>query len=199
MRRLTDNQTGEYERFETPSSPGDLPSRQGGNIVRRSRRPVFEAPCHEDRPTRKRVRPYQEMAVFETLYRFSQSRKRVLLLMATGAGKTFTVFQLVWKLFAGHVLSRNRILFLTDRNSLEDQAYRAFSAFDAGDIGDLGIPARGDFEKSRKGSRIAGRCLGLDFLNEAGFRIRSKVIPGDRPWWPPRAGCRRAGPVPGRS
>ena len=53
---------------------------------------MFEAPWHEDRVTRKRVRPYQEMAVFETLYRFSQNRKRVLLLMATGTGKTFTVF-----------------------------------------------------------------------------------------------------------
>ena len=105
----------------------------------------FEAPWHEDRVTRKRVRPYQEMAVFETLYRFSQNRKRVLLLMATGTGKTFTVFQLVWKLFAGNVLSHNRVLFLTDRNSLKDQAYRAFSAFDANErvVIDKDVVARG--------------------------------------------------------
>ncbi len=51
-------------------------------------------------------------------------------------------------------------------------------ARNAGGIGDLGIPACGDFEKSREGSEIAGQCLGLDFLNEVGFRIRSKVIPG---------------------
>ena len=71
------------------------------------------------------------MAIFETLYRFSQGERRVLLLMATGTGKTFTVFQLIWKLFAGNVLRNNRVLFLTDRNSLKDQAYRAFSAFDS--------------------------------------------------------------------
>ena len=123
---LTDNRTGKYESFAAPPTPGDILSRQGRNIVWRSWRPVFEALWHEDRVTRKRVRPYQEMAVFETLYRFSQNEKRVLLLMATGTGKTFTVFQLVWKLLAGKVLSHNRVLFLTDRNSLKDQAYRRF-------------------------------------------------------------------------
>src|SRR5262249_18009456 len=41
------------------------------------------------------------------------------------------VFQLAWKLLSGSVLKHNRILFLTDRNSLKDQAYRAFAAFDA--------------------------------------------------------------------
>ena len=51
-------------------------------------------------------------------------------------------------------------------------------ARNAGGVGDLGIPARGDFEKSREGPQIAGQCLGLDFLNEVGLGIRSKVIPG---------------------
>ena len=51
--------------------------------------------------------------------------------MATGTGKTFAVFQLVWKLMNGGALSRQHVLFLTDRNSLKDQAYRAFNAFDA--------------------------------------------------------------------
>jgi type I restriction enzyme R subunit len=69
------------------------------------------------------------MAVFETLLRFARGITRVLLLMATGTGKTFTVFQLIWKLIQGNVLRNNRILFLTDRNNLQDQAYRAFSAF----------------------------------------------------------------------
>ena len=156
---LTDNRTGKYERFETPPSPGDLLSRQGRNIVWRSWRPVFEAPWHEDRLTRKRVRPYQEMAVFETLYRFSQSRKRVLLLMATGTGKTFTVFQLVWKLFAGSVLSRNRVLFLTDRNSLKDQAYRAFSAFDAGERVVI------DKDAVARGGHLVGKIFFANYQN----------------------------------
>ena len=51
--------------------------------------------------------------------------------MATGTGKTFTVFQLIWKLINGGGLKNNRVLFLTDRNNLQDQAYRAFTAFPA--------------------------------------------------------------------
>ena len=143
---VTDNHTGTYETFDAPPTPGDLLSRMGRNIVWRTWQPIFDAPWHEDPVTRKRVRPYQEMAIFETLYRFSQDERRVLLLMATGTGKTFTVFQLVWKLLAGSVLPRNRILFLTDRNSLKDQAYRAFSAFDATErvVLDKDVVARGD-------------------------------------------------------
>ena len=143
---VTDNESGKYESFATPPSPGDILSRMGRNIVWRVWRPVFEAPWHEGQVTRKKVRPYQEMAIFETLYRFSQNEKRILLLMATGTGKTFTVFQLVWKLLAGSVLPSNRVLFLTDRNSLKDQAYRAFSAFDAHErvMLDKDVVARGD-------------------------------------------------------
>ena len=126
---VTDNESGKYESFETPPSSGDILSWLGRNIVWRDWRPVFEAPWHEDQVTRKQVRPYQEMAIFETLYRFSQNEKRVLLLMATGT-----------------VLPRNRVLFLTDRNSLKDQAYRAFSAFDAHErvMLDKDVVARGD-------------------------------------------------------
>lgn len=128
---LTDNKLGDSATYDEPPSPGDVLHLLNRNIVWRSWRPVFEAPWYQDQVTRRKVRPYQEMAIFESMYRFSQGEKRVLLLMATGTGKTFTVFQLVWKLLAGEVLKNNRILFLTDRNSLKDQAYRAFSAFDA--------------------------------------------------------------------
>ena len=126
---LTDVETGDYESFPAPPSPGDILHRLGRNIVWEDWQPVFRAPWHEDQITRKRVRAYQEMAIFETLYRFSQGEKRVLLLMATGTGKTFTVFQLAWKLLRADVLRNNRLLFLTDRNSLKDQAYRAFAGF----------------------------------------------------------------------
>src|SRR5262249_42178444 len=49
-------------------------------------------------------------------------------------------------LFAGDVLARKRVLFLTDRNSLKDQAYRAFSAFDSRErvILDKDVVARGE-------------------------------------------------------
>lgn len=69
-------------------------------------------PWHVDQVTKKRVRPYQEVAIFETLCQFGSGRDRVLLLMATGTGKTFTVFQLAWKLLHGGVPRNKRILFL---------------------------------------------------------------------------------------
>ena len=126
---LTDNETEDYETFSQPPSPGDLIARMGRDIDWDRWRATFEVPWHEDQVTRKKVRLYQEMAIFETLCRFGEGTKRVLLLMATGTGKTFTVFQLVWKLMRGNVLNNERVLFLTDRNSLKDQAYRAFAAF----------------------------------------------------------------------
>jgi type I restriction enzyme R subunit len=126
---LTDRKTGGYETFTTPPTPGDILQRLGWTIDWNKWRPGFEQPWHIDQITQKKVRPYQEMAIFETLLRFAQGITRVLLLMATGTGKTFTVFQLIWKLINGGVLKHNRILFLTDRNNLQDQAYRAFSAF----------------------------------------------------------------------
>lgn len=127
---LTDNQTGEYESLSAPPSPQDIVSRMGVTIDWDRWEGAFAANFHVDQVTRKRTRPYQEMAIAQTLWEFAQGRDRALLLMATGTGKTFTVFQLIWKLMNGGALSRQHVLFLTDRNSLKDQAYRAFNAFD---------------------------------------------------------------------
>jgi len=126
---LIDGQDGSYETFDTVPTPGDILHKLGRNIVWEEWRPVFNAPWYVDLITQKRVRPYQEMAIFEALYAFSQDQRRALVLMATGTGKTFTVFQLAWKLLQGGVLPNNRVLFLTDRNSLKSQAYRAFAGF----------------------------------------------------------------------
>lgn len=71
------------------------------------------------------------MVIAKTLWELARGADRALLLMATGTGKTFTVFQLIWKLINGRTLRCQNVMFLTDRNSLKDQAYRAFSAFDS--------------------------------------------------------------------
>ncbi|MFO0651438.1 MAG: DEAD/DEAH box helicase family protein [Polyangiales bacterium] len=115
--------------FGALPSPGDVLARWGRNAMPQDWKGVFTAPWRVDQITRKEPRPYQQMAVYEALYAFSQGEKRVLLLMATGTGKTFTVFQLVWKLMQGEVLRRGRVLFLTDRNHLKDQAFVAFAGF----------------------------------------------------------------------
>lgn len=126
---LTDNQDGAFETLSEAPTPGDVLSRLGRNAIPQEWNATFGAPWYIDQVTRKRVRPYQEMAIFEVLYAMSQERRRALLLMATGTGKTFTIFQLVWKLMQGRALPNSRVLFLTDRNSLKGQAYRAFAGF----------------------------------------------------------------------
>jgi type I restriction enzyme R subunit len=130
---LTEGQGGSFETLDHMPTPGDVLHLLGRNIVWEDWRPVFQTPWYIDQVTRKKVRPYQEMAIFEVLYAFSQGKKRALVLMATGTGKTFTIFQLAWKLLNGGVLPKGRVLFLTDRNSLKGQAYRAFAGFSKDD------------------------------------------------------------------
>ena len=76
----------------------------------------------------KRLRSYQESAVNAVVENIIKGNKKTLLTMATGTGKTFTSFQIVWKL----VKSRHfhRVLFLTDRKILRDDAHvRDFEPF----------------------------------------------------------------------
>lgn len=83
----------------------------------------------------KNVRYYQEIAINKTLAAIAEEKQRLLLTLATGTGKTFIAFQIVWKLFQTRWtlkrdgLVRPRILFLTDRNILANQAFGDFSAF----------------------------------------------------------------------
>lgn len=126
---LTDNDSGDFEALSAPPSPEDLITRMGVTVDWARWEAAFTAGYHMDQVSRKSVRPYQDVAINKTLWQFAQGDDRVLLLMATGTGKTFTIFQLVWKLLNGKALKREHVLFLTDRNSLKDQAYRAFSAF----------------------------------------------------------------------
>lgn len=126
---LIDLSDGSHETLAAPPSPATILIRLGYTIDADLWSPVFAHPWHIDQIAKKKVRAYQEAAIFQALLCFAQGINRVLLLMATGTGKTFTIFQLVWKLIHGGVLKNNRILFLTDRNNLQDQAFRAFSAF----------------------------------------------------------------------
>ena len=83
----------------------------------------------------KRVRYYQELAANKALEAIADGKQRILLTLATGTGKTFIAFQIVWKLFESRWnLNRDgkrrpRILFLADRNILANQAFNAFSPF----------------------------------------------------------------------
>ena len=84
------------------------------------------------------TRYYQEIAVNRALDAIAEERDRILLTLATGTGKTLIAFQIAWKLFhsrwnlAKDGGRRPRILYLTDRNFLANQALLDFSEFDDG-------------------------------------------------------------------
>ncbi len=90
---------------------------------------------YEDKGGSHPGRYYQDIAVERVLQAVAGSRKRILLTLATGTGKTFIAFQIAWKLYHSRwnltrePSRRPRILFLADRNILANQAYNAFSAF----------------------------------------------------------------------
>jgi type I restriction enzyme, R subunit len=74
---------------------------------------------YHDDGSGKQPRYYQVNAINAAVEAIAQGRDRVLLVMATGTGKTYTAFQIIWRLWkAGR---KKRILFLADRNVLVDQ------------------------------------------------------------------------------
>ena len=67
----------------------------------------------------KTPRYYQLLAINKTMEAVAKGQKRLLLVMATGTGKTYTAFQIIWRLWKSR--TKKRILFLADRNILVDQ------------------------------------------------------------------------------
>ncbi|MCE0734149.1 DEAD/DEAH box helicase family protein [Halomonas sp. G15] len=81
-------------------------------------RPVVEQPFFDDGSGRT-PRYYQTVAINRTVEAVARGQDRILLVMATGTGKTFTAFQIIWRLWKAK--QKKRILFLADRNILVDQ------------------------------------------------------------------------------
>lgn len=80
---------------------------------------LVSQPYHFDPFTAKEPRYYQRIAIDRTVEAVAKGQDRILLVMATGTGKTFTALQIVWRLLeAGAV---KRVLYLADRNVLIDQ------------------------------------------------------------------------------
>src|SRR6266481_4420458 len=86
-------------------------------------------PYHDD-GSGKEPRYYQRNAINATVEAIAKGQNRILLVMATGTGKTYTAFQIIWRLWKAGV--KKRILFLADRNVLIDQTmvndFRPFGA-----------------------------------------------------------------------
>lgn len=66
-------------------------------------------------------RYYQRIAINRTIEAIAKGQKRILLVMATGTGKTYTAAQIIWRYWKADKDSQKRILFLADRNILVDQ------------------------------------------------------------------------------
>jgi len=67
-------------------------------------------------------RYYQQIAVNRTVEAIAKGQNRIILVMATGTGKTYTAFQIIHRLWKSG--KKKRILFLADRNALIDQTRR---------------------------------------------------------------------------
>ena len=80
---------------------------------------LVETPFHEDM-SGKEPRYYQRVAVNRAVEAIATGQTRLLLVMATGTGKTYTAFQIIWRLWKAERVKR--VLFLADRNILVDQA-----------------------------------------------------------------------------
>lgn len=84
---------------------------------------------------KNKPRFYQEIAINRTLDAIAEDKKRLLLTLATGTGKTDIALEIAWKLFHSKWNLKKdgsrkpRILFLTDRNNLANQAFNKFSPF----------------------------------------------------------------------
>ena len=91
--------------------------------------------CPLNRGGGREPRYYQEIAIDSVLSAVAKGRRRILLTMATGTGKTYTAFQICWKLYNTNWNIRGteqkpRILFLADRNILANQAKNDFEQFE---------------------------------------------------------------------
>lgn len=100
-------------------SPGDLWQRYAAwkGLTPQGEEIVLED--YYDDGSGKQPRYYQVNAVNSAMEAIATGQNRILLVMATGTGKTYTAFQIIWRLWKGG--HKKRILFLADRNVLVDQ------------------------------------------------------------------------------
>lgn len=104
------------DEFPSPDTLWDLYCQFKG--ITKAGRQTLEQPYYDDGSGRT-PRYYQTVAINRTVEAVARGQNRILLVMATGTGKTFTAFQIIWRLWKAK--QKKRILFLADRNILVDQ------------------------------------------------------------------------------
>lgn len=121
--------TGNGHYVEEYPSPDELFRRKYGKLQEKEKS-IVTHPFHIEGNMKPRF--YQQIAVQKTIEAIANKKDRVLLTLATGTGKTYIAFQIVYRLFQAKwnrdgVDRRPKILFLADRNVLADQAYNTFN------------------------------------------------------------------------
>lgn len=126
--------TGRESRLSTFPTPAELWARlTAGEHLAADTGSRLLTPTYEVGGTR--LRYYQEIAINRAVQAILQEKKRVLLTMATGTGKTLVAFQVCWKLSEARwnrtsEHRRPRILYLSDRNILiDDPKDKTFAPF----------------------------------------------------------------------
>ena len=105
------------DKFPTPQELWAAYCKWKGLATPQSQHTV-EVPYYDDGSARS-PRYYQASAINNTIEAIAKGQQRALLVMATGTGKTYTAFQIIWRLWKSG--AKKRILFLADRNILVDQ------------------------------------------------------------------------------
>ncbi len=91
----------------------------GGAGLSEAEKAIIKQPYYTSQNTYP-PRYYQQTAVNRTLNAIAKGQDRILLVMATGTGKTYTAFQIVYRLLKSGV--KKKVLYLADRNILVDQS-----------------------------------------------------------------------------
>jgi len=104
---------------------------------------------YHDDGSGKEPRYYQRNAVNAAIEAIAKGQNRILLVMATGTGKTYTAFQIIWRLWKAK--RKKRILFLADRNVLVDQTM----------VNDFG-PFKGVMAKLSTSAKTISRADGVE-------------------------------------
>lgn len=114
------DKTEQWLALDAFPSPAELWQRycQWKGLETDAARHTVEMPYYDD-GTGRSPRYYQASAINRTVEAVAKQQQRILLVMATGTGKTYTAFQIIWRLWKSG--AKKRILFLADRNILVDQ------------------------------------------------------------------------------
>ena len=121
--------TGKGEWVENFPTPQTLFERKFPSITPTTEK-IIKQPFHFEGTMKPRY--YQQIAVDKTLEAIANGKDKVLLTLATGTGKTYIAFQIVYRLFEAKwsragAERRPKVLFLADRNVLADQAFNTFN------------------------------------------------------------------------